>query len=41
MIFYFGLMFFKAYNSVVECTAHNGLVVGSTPTKPIIHYYIK
>lgn len=24
----------KAYSSVVERTAHNGLVVGSNPTKP-------
>lgn len=26
----------KAYSSVVERTAHNGLVVGSIPTKPKI-----
>ena len=26
----------KAYSSVVERTAHNGFVVGSNPTKPIL-----
>ena len=25
----------KAYNSVVECAAHNGLVAGSNPARPI------
>ena len=28
-------MYKKAYSSGVERTAHNGLVVGSNPTKPI------
>jgi hypothetical protein len=30
----FGANLIKAYSSVVERTAHNGLVVGSSPTKP-------
>ena len=30
----------RAYNSMVECAAHNGAVVGSIPTKPITNYVI-
>ena len=31
----------KAYSSGVERTAHNGLVVGSNPTKPKFLNYLK
>ena len=29
---------YKAYSSVVERAAHNGFVVGSNPTRPMIYY---
>ena len=30
-------LFKKAYSSVVERAAHNGFVVGSNPTRPMIY----
>jgi hypothetical protein len=34
LIFFIKFTLSEAYSSVVERTAHNGLVVGSNPTKP-------
>lgn len=31
---------FRARNSMVECSAHNGNVVGSIPTVPRVHRYV-
>ena len=33
LIYLYNKVYKKAYSSVVERTAHNGLVVGSTPTE--------